>query len=51
MLNLLVNERQNWFAIMMLSSMLDARLFDRQVEWFDRLDARVEKGEVKIWSE
>ena len=41
-LNLLVKERQVWFAIlMMLSSMLDARLLVRQVQWLDRLGARV----------
>ena len=36
---------------MMFSSLLDARLFERQVQWFDRLDARVEKGEEMVWSE
>ena len=41
-LNLLVKERQIWSAIlMMLSSILDARLLVRQAQWFDRLGARV----------
>ena len=41
-LNLLVKERQIRFAILlMLSSKLGSRLLVRQVQWFDRLGARV----------
>ena len=43
-LNLLVKERQIRFAIlMMLSSKLGSRLLVRQVQWFDRLGARVSR--------
>ena len=41
-LNLLEKRATDLVAIlMMLSSMLDARLLVRQVQWFDRLGARV----------
>ena len=41
-LNLLLQQRQIWFAVLMiLSVMLDSNLLDRQVQWFNMLGARV----------
>ena len=41
-LNLLLQRRQIWFAVLMiLSVMLDSSLLDRQVQWFNMLGARV----------